>query len=314
MERRALKIGTRGSTLALKQSAQVRATLARLYPRLQIDLVVIKTTGDTIQNVPLADMGGKGLFVKEIEEALLNNRIDLAVHSMKDMPGELSKGLTIGAVPKREDPRDVFISKDGVLLKDVPEGGRIGTGSLRRKAQLLHHRPDLQVIPLRGNVETRIKKMEPENLDGLILAAAGLHRIDLEDRISQYLDLEISLPAVGQGALALETTENNLWLQDLLQEIHDEETALCTRAERAFLSRLQGGCQVPVAAHARRQGEGIVLKGLIAALDGKVLFQDQVEGPFDRSTDLGIELAERLLLAGGREILDQVCSKGLWFD
>jgi hydroxymethylbilane synthase len=304
-----IKIGTRGSPLALWQSAWVREALARRSPRLEIELVIIKTSGDKIQDVPLADMGGKGLFIKEIEEALLERRIDLAVHSLKDMPGELPQGLIIGAVPVREDPRDVLISKDRMLLKDIPGGKKIGTGSLRRKAQLLHFRPDLQIVPLRGNLDTRLKKLESEGLAGIILAAAGIHRIGLKDRISQYLDLDISLPAVGQGALTLEIREGDLRLQELVDAIHHQATALCTQAERALLNRLQGGCQIPIAGHAWIQGQQIILKGLIAGLDGGKLIKDQLEGPLTDPTSLGVRLAERLLKAGGQEILEGLLGK-----
>jgi hydroxymethylbilane synthase len=304
-----LRIGTRGSPLALKQANWVKAQLAARDPRLQIELNIIKTTGDRILDSPLSAIGGKGLFVKEIEEALLDNRIDLAVHSMKDMPGYLPQGLIIGAVPVREDPRDVFISRDGRLLPEVPRGERIGTSSLRRKAQLLHIRPDLEIVPLRGNLDTRIKKIETEGLAGIILAAAGMHRMGLENKISHYLDLQASLPAVGQGALALEIREKDIRLKDLLNPINHEFTALCTQAERAFLHRLQGGCQVPIAGHARIKGDQIVLQGLIAGLDGKRLFKDQIQGPCSDSINLGIQLANNLLSVGGKEILDQVYGK-----
>jgi hydroxymethylbilane synthase len=306
MEPNLLRIGTRGSPLALKQANGVKESLAALDPHLQIDLIIIKTTGDRILDSPLSAIGGKGLFVKEIEEALLDERIDLAVHSMKDMPGDLPKGLAIGAVPVREDPRDVFISRDRCVLQEVPDRQRIGTSSLRRKAQLLHIRPDLEIIPLRGNLDTRIKKIETENLAGIILAAAGIHRLGMESQIGHYLDLQTSLPAVGQGALALEIREDDSRLKNLLGPIHHESTALCTQAERAFLSRLQGGCQVPIAGHARLQDGHIVLQGLIASLDGRNLFKDQAQGSLSDPRNLGIQLADRLLYAGGKEILDQV--------
>jgi hydroxymethylbilane synthase len=309
MERKTIKIGTRGSPLALKQANWVKDELAARNPYLSIKLIIIKTTGDRILDCPLSAIGGKGLFVKEIEEALLAERIDLAVHSMKDMPGDLPKGLMVGAVPVREDPRDVFISRDGRLLQEVPQGERIGTSSLRRKAQLLHFRPDLEIIPLRGNLDTRIKKIETEGLAGIILAAAGIHRMGLERQISHYLDLRTSLPAVGQGALALEIREKDTRLKDLLNPINHESTALCTQAERAFLHRLQGGCQVPIAGHAQIKEDQIVLRGLIASLDGKSLFNDQAQGPFSDSTNLGIQLADNLLATGGKEILDQVYGK-----
>jgi len=309
MQIKSIKIGTRGSPLALRQSIWVREALSGHYPHLEFEVVVIKTTGDKIQDVPLAAIGGKGLFVKEIEEALLEKRIDLAVHSLKDMPGELPQGLKIGAVPVREDPRDVLISQDRMLLKHIPGQKKIGTSSLRRKAQLLHFRPDLQIVPLRGNLDTRLKKMESEGLAGIILAAAGIHRMGLKDRISEYLDFEISLPAVGQGALVLEIREADPRIQELVNIIHHETTALCTQTERIFLNRLQGGCQIPIAGHAWIQGQRIILKGLIAGLDGRKIIKDQLEGPLSDPLGLGIRMAERLLKDGGQEILDGVYGK-----
>ena len=309
MPTKTIKIGTRGSPLALRQTDWVKEALSGLYPHIEFEIVVIKTTGDKIQDVPLTALGGKGLFVKEIEEALLERRIDLAVHSMKDMPGDLPPGLTIGAVPVREDPRDVLIARDQCLLKDIPGRGKIGTSSLRRKAQLLHHRPDLQIVPLRGNLDTRLKKIESEGLAGIILAAAGIHRMGFKDRITQYIDFDISLPAVGQGALALEIRERDPRLQELVEPIHHKATTLCTQTERAFLNRLQGGCQVPIAGHAWIQGQRIILKGLIADWDGQQIFKDQAEGPLSDPTGPGIRLAERLLEAGGREILEDVYGK-----
>jgi len=306
MERKTIKIGTRGSSLALQQSTWVKEVLGKTYPHLKIELVVIKTSGDKILDVPLAAIGGKGLFVKEIEEALLDKRIDLAVHSMKDMPGVLPKGLMIGAVPIREDPRDVLISRDHVPLKDIPNQKRIGTSSLRRKAQLLHQRPDLQIVTLRGNLDTRIRKIYSEDLEGIVLAAAGIHRMGLKDQISQYLDLEASLPAIGQGALALEIREEDPWLKRLITVIHHEATALCIQAERSFLNRLQGGCQIPIAGHAWIKGQRIILIGLIASLDGREMFKNKIEGPLTDSLSLGVRLAEKLLKVGGKSILDQI--------
>lgn len=309
MERETIIIGTRGSPLALRQSTWVKETLAQAHPQIRFELEIIKTTGDRILDCPLSAIGGKGLFVKEIEEALLGGRIDMAVHSMKDMPGDLPEGLMIGAVPVREDPRDVFISPDHRPLKDIPHRKRIGTSSLRRKAQLLHQRPDLEIVSLRGNLDTRIKKIETEGLAGIVLAAAGIHRMGLQDRISQYLELETSLPAVGQGALALEIREADHRLKTLLGVINHQATVLCTQAERAFLKRLQGGCQVPIAGHSWIQGKGIILKGLIAGLDGQELYTDQIEGPLTEPSALGFRLAERLLLTGGKEVLDRVYGK-----
>ncbi len=304
-----IKIGTRGSPLALRQSGWVKEALAELYPRLEIEMTIIKTSGDKIQDVPLATVGGKGLFVKEIEEALLEKRIDLAVHSLKDMPGELPEGLIIGAVPVREDPRDVLISRDGLHLEEFPAQSKIGTGSLRRQAQILRYRPELKIIPIRGNLDTRIKKIESEGLTGVILAAAGLNRMGLQDKISQYLDLDVCLPAVGQGTLALEIREEDLGIRDLIQVIHHSPTALCTAVERSFLTRLQGGCQVPIAGHARLEGQRIILKGLIAGLNGRTIIQDQIESDFSDPTGMGFRLAERLLEKGGQKILEEVSVK-----
>ncbi|MBI4765518.1 MAG: hydroxymethylbilane synthase [Deltaproteobacteria bacterium] len=306
MKSKTIKIGTRGSPLALRQSTWVKETLVGYYPRLEIEMVAIKTTGDKILDVPLANIGGKGIFVKEIEEALLGGRFDLAVHSLKDLPGELPEGLTIGAVPIREDARDVLISRNGLLLKEIPGQSKIGTSSLRRQAQLLRYRPDLEMIPLRGNLESRIKKIESEGLAGIILAAAGLNRMGYQDKISQHLDLDICLPAVGQGALALEIRAGDPGIQDLIRVIHHDPTALCTRVERAFLNRLQGGCQVPVAGHARVEEGRIIFQGLIADRKGRTVIQDQIEGTLSDPASLGIRLAERLLDRGGREILEDI--------
>jgi hydroxymethylbilane synthase len=302
----AIRLGTRGSPLAWQQAQWVRDRLEQRHPELKVELVIIKTKGDKILDVPLAQVGGKGLFVKEIEEALLTKRVDLAVHSMKDMPGDLPEGLRIGAVPVREDPRDVFLSPQKITLDQVPVSAKIGTGSLRRKAQLLGYRPDLEIIPLRGNLDTRIRKMETLGLAGIVLAAAGLHRLGWHHLISHYLEPEVCLPAVGQGALAIEVRADDHRLQEWIAFLHHEESALCTRAERAFLQRLEGGCQVPLAGQARVQGERLLLTGLIADLEGKIIFKDQREGPIQDPEGLGTALADHLLGLGGRAVLDQV--------
>jgi hydroxymethylbilane synthase len=302
----AIRLGTRGSPLARQQAQWVKDRLEQRHPELKVELVTIKTKGDKILDVPLAQVGGKGLFVKEIEEALLSKRVDLAVHSMKDMPGDLPEGLRIGAVPVREDPRDVFLSPQKIALDQVPVSAKIGTGSLRRKAQLLGYRPDLEIIPLRGNLDTRIRKMETQGLAGIVLAAAGLHRLGWHHLISHYLEPEVCLPAVGQGALAIEVRADDDRLQQWITFLHHEESARCTRAERAFLQRLEGGCQVPLAGHARVHGERLLLAGLIADLDGKSIFKDQREGPIQDPEGLGRALADHLLGIGGRAVLDQV--------
>ena len=306
MARDLIKIGTRGSPLALKQSTWVKKALSGRYPSLHLELVPIKTKGDKILDVPLAAVGGKGLFVKEIEEALLSGEVDLAVHSMKDMPGELPPGLVIGAVPLREDPRDVWISRDQVSFQAIPPQKKIGTSSLRRKSQLLHLRPDLQVVPLRGNLDSRIRKIESEDLEGIILAAAGLNRMGLSGLVTQILDIGLCLPAVGQGALVLEIREEDDALKEMVSCLNHQETALCTQAERSFLKRLQGGCQVPLAGHARFREGRLSLAGLIASLDGSVVIKEKMEGPAGDPEGLGLRLAEHLLDRGGREILDQV--------
>jgi len=303
MALKTIKIGTRGSPLAMAQSGWVEQRLARLHPRYTFELVIIKTTGDRIQDRPLQALGGKGLFVKEIEEALLEGRIDLAVHSMKDLPGDLPEGLTVGAVPEREDPRDVFVSADGRSLKEVTPGCRIGTGSLRRKVQLLKYRPDLEVIPLRGNLETRLKKIKKEGLAGVILAAAGMHRLGFGERITEYLGPQIILPAVGQGALALEVREEDREVEELIRAIHHEPTALCTRVERAFLRRLQGGCQVPIAGYACLSEGKLHFQGMVAAMDSPLILTERIAGDLKDPEGLGAAAADRLLRKGAREIL-----------
>lgn len=295
--------------MALRQSCWVQEALSFRHPGLVFELEEIKTTGDKIQDVPLSAVGGKGLFVKEIEEALLERRIDLAVHSLKDMPGELPSGLIIGAVPEREDPRDVFIGQDSRRLEEVPRGARIGTSSLRRRAQLLAYKPDLEIVPLRGNLETRLKKIETEKLSGIVLAAAGIHRMDLRSRISHYLESEVCLPAVGQGALALEIREGDSRIEEMVRVIHHQATALCTEAERALLAHLQGGCQVPLAGHARLEQGQLILTGLVAGLDGGRVIREEMGGDFSDPRGLGVGLAERLLQKGGREILEGVYGK-----
>jgi hydroxymethylbilane synthase len=301
-----IRIGTRGSPLALVQSNWVKASLTRHFPDLQVDVVAIKTKGDKILDVPLAKIGGKGLFVKEIEEALLQKKIDLAVHSMKDLPGELPAGLVLGAIPLREDPRDVFISRAGLPFQKIPFGEKIGTSSLRRKAQLLHQRPDLDIVPLRGNLDTRMRKIQSEGLEGIVLAAAGINRMGFQKWVTQVLDLETSLPAVGQGALALEVRETDNPARELISHLNHPGTASCIEAERAFLKRLQGGCQVPLAGHARLWNGRLVMTGLIASLDGAVLLKEEISAGPDDPARLGIVLAEKLLDRGGREILEEV--------
>jgi hydroxymethylbilane synthase len=304
-----LKIGTRGSQLALFQANWVKDELARAHPDLRIVLIKIKTTGDKIQDAPLAKIGGKGLFVKEIEEALLQKRIDLAVHSIKDVPTEFPKGLHLSAITKREDPRDVLISRDGKRLKDLPQNAKIGTSSLRRQAQLLHFRSDVDLVPLRGNLDTRLKKLKTTNLDAIILAFAGVKRLGFEERITEIIPPEISLPAIGQGALGIETRTDDHAVEDQIRLLSDRDSSIAITAERAFLQKLEGGCQVPIAAFARIDGTTLLVDGLVGTIDGKKLIRHHVEGPIEKAESLGVELAVILLGKGAKEILDEVYQK-----
>jgi hydroxymethylbilane synthase len=306
MPSKELRIGTRGSQLALYQANWVREKLIEAHLGLTVTLIKIKTTGDKIQDVPLAKMGGKGLFVKEIEEALIQKKIDLAVHSVKDVPTEFPKGLHLSVITQREDPRDVFISRDGKGLKDLPRKAKIGTSSLRRQAQLLHFRSDLELVPLRGNLDTRLKKLKTMSLDGIVLALAGVKRLGLKERITEIIPTEISLPAIGQGALGIETRLGDKEVEEQIQFLNDKDSWIAVSAERAFLKKLEGGCQVPIAAFARTVGTTFQMDGLVGTIDGKRLVRHHIEGPIEKAESLGIELAKILLGKGAREILDEV--------
>lgn len=301
-----LTIGTRGSKLALWQANWVKSSLEVKYPSLSIELEKIKTKGDKILDVPLAKVGGKGLFVKEIEEALLNGRIDLAVHSMKDMPGEIPKGLCIGAIPEREIPQDVLISGDNKPLSELRPGAKVGTSSLRRRAQLLYARPDLVVLPLRGNLDTRLKKLQTENLDAIILAAAGVKRLGLENKITEYLDENIMLPAVGQGALCIEVRQNDPVVEPIVASLEHPQTRAVILGERAFLNRLEGGCQVPIAAYGKTDKNIFTLAGLVATIDGKTLIKETLAGSEDSSEIIGTNLADRLIDMGAMDIIENL--------
>jgi hydroxymethylbilane synthase len=292
--------------LALYQANWVKAELERLHPGLKVDLVKIKTTGDKITDVPLAKVGGKGLFVKEIEEALLAARIDLAVHSMKDVPVMLPAGLHLSAITRREDPRDVLISREGQKLADLPSGSRIGTSSLRRQSQLRHRRPDLEIRPLRGNLDTRLRKLSSGPLAAIVLAAAGVRRLGWTARITEYLDPEVSLPAIGQGALGLECRVEDEPTNRLIAPLDHPESSLAVRSERAFLRKLEGGCQVPIAAYARIENGGLVLDGLVASVDGSRICRDRIEGRPEEGEAMGLELAGRLLSRGADQILKEI--------
>lgn len=296
-------IGTRGSPLALWQAEWVRTALRQRFPGVAVELAIIKTQGDKILDVPLAKVGGKGLFVKEIEEALLDGRADVAVHSMKDMPAEIPAGLIIGAVPERENPADALVSRDGRTLRQLPAGGVIGTSSLRRAAQLRHVRPDLEVVPLRGNVETRLRKLDTDDLAAVVLAAAGVTRLGLTQRVAEYLDEETMLPAVGQGALCIEIRGGDPRIGPMVAVLDHPPTRTAVSGERAFLKRLQGGCQVPIAGHGRLEAERFTLTGLVADVDGGTLVKHRLSGPAASAEQIGIELAETLLGRGADEIL-----------
>ena len=301
-----IKIGTRGSQLALWQAHWVQSAIQRMNPATVIEIITIKTKGDKILDTPLALVGGKGLFVKEIEEALLDRRIDLAVHSLKDMPADIPPGLCIGPVPERESPYDILISKSGLPLRQLPAGARIGTSSLRRAAQLLHHRPDVAILPLRGNLDTRIRKLETEDIDAIVLAAAGIKRLNLADKITEYLDSSVMLPAVGQGALCIELRKDDARTAAAVAGLNHPETRAVVMGERAFLHRLEGGCQVPIAAHGNIKNSTFSLQGLVTNLDGTVIVRDTLSGPAAESEKIGITLAERLLSMGAEKILDEL--------
>jgi hydroxymethylbilane synthase len=298
-----ITIGTRGSKLALWQANWVASAIREQEPSLSPNLVIIKTKGDRIQNIPLAQIGGKALFIKEIEEALLDRRIDVAVHSMKDMPAQVPDGLCIGAVPKRETPEDVLISKRGETLSELGPGSRVGTGSLRRAALLRYARPDIQVMPLRGNLDTRLRKLDEEDLDGIILAAAGIKRLGWEERISEYLKPDIMLPAVGQGALCIETRRDDTATNAILGPLNHPETRTTVAAERAFLDRLEGSCHVPIAALGRVDNHQLRIDGLLADMAGKVVIRDRHSGPESTPEAVGRQLADRLLEMGADKIL-----------
>ena len=304
--RSSLVVGTRGSRLAVWQAEWVQARLKELAPGLTVTLQRIKTSGDMILDVPLAAIGGKGLFVKEIEEGLLRGEIDLAVHSMKDVPTVLPDGLDILCVPAREDPRDVLVSRDSCSLDQLPKGSRVGTSSLRRQAQLLHYRLDLRIELLRGNLDTRLRKLHNGEYEAIVLAAAGLSRMGWSNKVTEYLPPEVSLPAIGQGALGLEGRRKDRFVQALVEKLEHRPTRTAVTAERALLERLEGGCQVPIAAHATVKGDTLIMDGLIASVDGRQLIRDTIQGPASEAQGLGKQLAEKLLAQGGNVILNEI--------
>lgn len=297
-------IGTRGSQLALWQANFIKSEIERLFPELEVDLNIIKTTGDRITDRPLAMVGGKGLFVKEIETALLNKDIDLAVHSMKDMPGELPEGLVIGAIPERENPFDVLISRGSKKLLEYKPGAKVGTSSLRRSSQILHIRPDVKIESIRGNLDTRLKKLEAGDYDAIVLAAAGLRRLGQESVITEYLDENIMIPAVGQGALCIETRENDDDIAPIMKKLDHAETNVCVTGERAFLKQIEGSCHIPVACFGKIIDDKIQLTAVVASEDGKEVIKETMVSPLDEVKPTGQALADRVLEKGGKKILE----------
>lgn len=299
-----LRLGTRGSLLARTQTDWVAAQLRAQHPERAVEIVIIETTGDLRRDVPFAQVGTKGMFVKEIEQALLNGTVDVGIHSLKDMPGSLPEGLEIACVPAREDPRDALLSRKGATLKTLPPGAVVGTSSVRRQAQLRVFRQDLHLTELRGNLDTRLRKLEEGQYDAIVLACAGLNRLGLSARITEHLAPEICLPAVGQGALALETRRDDRATQALLAPLNDTDSAVTVLAERGFQRALQGGCSIPAGALATVAGEKVTITGLIAAPDGSLTFWETRHGTRSEAEQLGVELAESLLAQGGRALLD----------
>lgn len=306
MTSQVLRIATRKSPLALWQAEHVKARLQANNPDLEVELVTIKTQGDIILDVPLAKVGGKGLFVKELEVAMLEGRADIAVHSMKDVPMEFPEGLGLVTICDREDPRDAFVSNKAKTLDELPQGARVGTSSLRRQCQLREVRPDLEILDLRGNVNSRLAKMDDGQYDAIILAAAGLMRLEMEDRIASRLSPEQSLPAGGQGAVGIECRLDDEVTKALLAPLHDEATASRVLSERALNRRLQGGCQVPIACYAELDNGQISLRGLVGSQDGKIILRTEGQAPAADAEALGIQLAEDLLKQGAGDILEEV--------
>lgn len=300
-----LTLGTRGSPLARWQTEQVLHALRQEWPDLVLEVQIIKTKGDQILDLPLHEIGDKGLFTKELENALYNQEIDLAVHSLKDLPTTLPEGLDIGAILARHAPQDVLVSRERLALDKLPEGALIGTGSLRRRNQLLQHRADLRFADLRGNIQTRLLKLDRGDYDAIIMARAALERMGLHERICTILPPSLMLPAVGQGAIAVEIRAHDSQTRHWLKSIHDLPSDTICRAERAFLKQLGGGCEKPIAAYGLLQNEHLTLYGYLSSVDGQRFLHDQITGPATEATQLGITLAKQMLNAGGQEILLQ---------
>jgi hydroxymethylbilane synthase len=297
-------IGSRGSDLALWQANYVKNTLDNLFPEKEFEIKIIHTTGDQVLDTALSKIGDKGLFTKQIEAELIDGGIDMAVHSLKDLQTAQPGGLVVGAICERELPNDIFISRSAASIDDLPLGARVATGSLRRRSQLLHYRPDLIIEEIRGNVPTRLRKFDESDLDGMVLAYAGVYRLGLGERITQLVPLDIILPAVGQGAVAIEIRSDDERARDVVQKLDHQQTRVCVTAERAFLRRLEGGCQVPIGAHATLERDTVTLEGMVGSLDGTVIFRERVSGSASDADPLGTQLADSLIKKGARDVLD----------
>ncbi|CAB1277612.1 hydroxymethylbilane synthase [Candidatus Nitrosacidococcus tergens] len=307
MMKTSLRIATRKSQLALWQARHVANTLQYLYPKLQVEFIMMTTQGDKILDSPLAKIGGKGLFVKELEQGILNNEADIAVHSMKDVPVELPDGLHIAAICQREDPRDAFVSNHWQKLSDLPQGARVGTSSLRRQTQICEYRSDFQILDLRGNVNTRLTKLDNNEFDAIILATAGLKRLTLEERIKETLTPEISLPAIGQGAIGIECRKGDTVTEQLLKSLEHVPTRITVIAERALNERLAGGCQVPIGGYAELIDDNQVwLRALVGRPDGSEVIRGEIKGLLTEAENIGTSLAEDLLNRGADKILAEI--------
>ena len=308
MLEKTLKIATRQSPLALWQANYVKDSLQQLYPDLTVELVLMVTKGDVILDSPLAKIGGKGLFVKELENALLNKEADIAVHSMKDVPMQFPEGLGLAVICKREDPRDAFVSNSYRTFSELPQGAVVGTSSLRRQCQLKALRPDLDIRSLRGNVGTRLSKLDHGDYDAIILASAGLIRLGLADRIASFIEVEQSLPAAGQGAVGIECRTDDVQVKQLLAPLADAETTCCVLAERAMNNRLQGGCQVPIGGYAVLQQGQLYLRALVGDVDGSQIIRAEGKSAVENADVLGVQIAEQLLAQGADKILQSIYS------
>ncbi|CUS47888.1 MAG: hydroxymethylbilane synthase HemC [Idiomarinaceae bacterium HL-53] len=305
-----IRIATRKSALALWQAEHIKRELERLHTGLQVELVPMSTRGDVILDTPLAKIGGKGLFVKELEAAMLEGRADIAVHSMKDVPVDFPAGLELHTICKREDPRDAFVSNHYKALADLPAGSIVGTCSLRRRCQIAARYPELEIRDLRGNVQTRLRKLDEGEFDAIVLAASGLKRLELHDRITSFLEVEDSLPANGQGALGIECRSDDALVKQLLAPLSDPESTACVLAERAMNRTLQGGCQVPIGAFAHLEGEELWLRGLVGNPNGAEIVRAELRGSVQDAEQIGVEVANALLAQGAGDILDAVYRAG----